>query len=368
MASVLTYLKKHKLFVVTVVIPTLTASIYYGMIASDIYISESQFVVRAPDKPTVSGLGAMLQSTGLSSAHDDVYTVKDFILSRDALTSLDNNLSYRKLYTNANADIFSRFDGFGLDNSFEALFKYYQKYVGISIDSQSSILTLSVQAFSPDEAKKINEHLLQISERLVNRLNERGRADMIGFAEDEAARAMARAKSASLAVSQYRDDKAVFDPEKQSALQLQLVSKIQDELISTRAQLSQLMSVSPDNPQVPLLQNKIANLSMQIASESAKVTGGDVSLAHKSSKYEQLILERDFAGKQLAVALASLESARNEALRKHLYLERISQPNTPDIALEPRRIRSIAAVFILGLIVWGVLGILYAGVREHHDR
>lgn len=367
MASAVNYLKKHKLFASTVVVPTLIASIYYGMIASDVYISESQFVVRAPDKPTISGLGAMLQSTGLSSAHDDVYTVKDFILSRDALTSLDKNLSYRTIYSDSQADLFSRFNGFGLDDSFEALFKYYKNYIGITIDSQSSILRLSVQAFSPNEAKKINEHLLQISEQLVNRLNERGRADMIGFAEDEAARAMARAKSASLAVSNYRDDKAVFDPEKQSALQLQLVSKIQDELISTRAQLSQLTSVSPDNPQVPLLQNKIANLSMQIASESAKITGGNVSLASKSSEYERLMLEREFAGKQLAAALASLESARNEALRKHLYLERIAQPNHPDIALEPRRIRSIAAVFILGLIVWGILTILIAGVREHQD-
>ncbi len=368
MASTLNYLKKHRLFAATVVVPTLIASIYYGMVASDIYISESQFVVRAPDKPTVSGLGAMLQSTGLSSAHDDVYTARDYILSRDALTSLDHNLSYRKLYSDSKVDTVSRFDGFGFDNSFEALFKYYQKQVGITIDSQSSILTLSVQAFDANEAKKINEHLLSISEQLINRLNERGRADMIGFAEGEVARAMARAKAASLAVSNYRDAKSVFDPEKQSALQLQLVAKIQDELIATRAQLSQMISLSPENPQVALLQNKITNLTSQIASESSKVTGSNTSLAQKSSKYEQLVLERDFAGKQLAAALASLESARNEALRQHLYLERISQPNTPDIALEPRRIRSIAAVFILGLILWGILSILNAGVREHHDR
>ncbi len=364
----LNWIKKHRLFGVTVVAPTLIASIYYGMVASDIYISESQFVVRAPDKPTVSGLGAMLQGTGLSSAHDDVYTVRDYILSRDALTSLDQNLSYSELYSDLKSDVFSRFNGFGLDGSFEALYEYYKKFIDISIDSQSSILKLSVEAFNPNEAKKINEHLLSISEQLVNRLNERGRADLIGFAEGEVDRAMTRAKAASLAVSDYRDAKSVFDPEKQSSLQLQLVSKIQDELIATRAQLSQITSLSPQNPQVALLQNKIENLTFQITSETAKVTGSDSSLAKKSSKYEQLILERDFAGKQLATALASLESARNEALRQHLYLERISQANTPDIALEPRRIRSIAAVFILGLIMWGILGILNAGVREHHDR
>ena len=37
------------LFLVTVAIPTVIAIVYYGFLASDIYISESKFVVRSPD-------------------------------------------------------------------------------------------------------------------------------------------------------------------------------------------------------------------------------------------------------------------------------------------------------------------------------
>ena len=70
---------------------------------------------------------------------------------------------------------------------------------------------------------------------------------------------------------------------------------------------------------------------------------------------------------QLASALASLESARNEAQRQQVYLERIAQPSLPDVAQEPRRLRSIAATFILGLVAWGILSMLVAGVREHQD-
>jgi capsular polysaccharide transport system permease protein len=35
--------------------------------------------------------------------------------------------------------------------------------------------------------------------------------------------------------------------------------------------------------------------------------------------------------------------------------------------MEPRRIRSILTTFVLGIIVWGVLAMLFAGVREHQD-
>ena len=104
-----------------------------------------------------------------------------------------------------------------------------------------------------------------------------------------------------------------------------------------------------------------------MAAETTKVTGGALSLANKAAEYQRLALEREFADKQLASALASLEQARSEAQRKQVYIERIAQPSLPDIALEPRRLRSIVATFVLGLVAWGILSMLLAGVREHQD-
>jgi capsular polysaccharide transport system permease protein len=98
----------------------------------------------------------------------------------------------------------------------------------------------------------------------------------------------------------------------------------------------------------------------------ARVAGGDKSLANKAADFQRLLLEREFADRQLGSALASLEQARNEAQRKQLYLERIVQPNKPDYPLEPRRIRGILTTLILGLIAWGILNLLVAGVKEHH--
>lgn len=65
--------------------------------------------------------------------------------------------------------------------------------------------------------------------------------------------------------------------------------------------------------------------------------------------------------------MASLDNARADAERKQLYLEVLVQPNAPDIAIEPKRLRGIAATFCVGLILWGVLSLLIASVREHQD-
>jgi len=359
--------RMNRLFLVTVVIPTLISAIYFGLIASDIYISESRFVVRSPQHQTNTGLGALIQGAGFSRSQDDTYTVHDYIFSRDALKKLDEQFAVSKAFASNSVDIFSRFAGLDWDNSFEALHRYYQKRVAVDLDAASSISTLSVNAFSPQDAYQINEKLLELSESLVNQLNERGRQDMIRFASDEVAIAEQKAKAASLAVSNFRNRKGIFDPEKQSALQLQQISKVQDELIATKIQLAQIRMLTRDNPQIPSLQQRIETLQTEINSETAKVAGGDRSLANKSTDYEALILERGFAEKQLAAALTSLEQARNDAQRKQLYLERIVQPSKPDIAMEPRRIRNVFATFVLGLMAWGILTMLLAGVREHQD-
>jgi capsular polysaccharide transport system permease protein len=358
--------KKHKLFWLTVVIPTFIAIIYFGFIAADVYISEARFVVRSPERQTATPLGQLLKGSGFVRSQDDSYTVQDYILSRDALQALNNNLNLRAAY--AKGDLLSRFPGLDWDDSFENMHRYYQKMVGVQLDSVSSIVTVTVRAFSAEEAQKINQQLLEMSEALINQLNERARQDMIRFAANEVAEAEKKAKLAALTLARYRDEKGVIDPEKQSAIPLQQVAKLQDELIAAKAQLAQLQLLTKDNPQIPVLKQRIQMLETEIEIESARVAGmGGRSLASKAAEFQRLALEKEFADKQLASALVSLEQARNEAQRQQLYLERIAQPSLPDAAMEPKRLRNVLATFIVSMIIWGILTLLIAGVKEHNE-
>lgn len=357
--------RSHRLFWLIVVLPTLAAIVYFGFIAADVYISESRFVVRSPERSTASPLGMLLKGTGFTRSQDDSYTVQDYILSRDALRALDEKLELRAVF--GKGDVFSRFPGLDWDDSFENMHRYYRKMVGVQLDPISSIATVTVRTFSAEEAQKINQHLIEMSEALVNQLNERGRQDMIRFAANEVAEAERKAKLAALTLARYRNEKGVIDPEKQSAIPLQQIAKLQDELIATKTQLAQLQLLTKDNPQIPVLKKRIQMLETEIERESGRVAGGERSLASKAAEFQRLALEKEFADKQLASALASLEQARNEAQRQQLYLERIAQPSLPDAAMEPRRLRAIFAVFALGLIVWGVLSMLIAGIKEHQE-
>jgi capsular polysaccharide transport system permease protein len=354
------------LFYLLVLIPLLTSSIYYGLLASDLYVSESRFVIRSPQKSAPgSVVGALLSGSSLIRAQDDAHIVLDFISSRDALREMDEKFKFRTLYGNNSIDALSRHPLPWEDDSFELLHKHYLKHIVVEHNSATGITTLKVHAFNGLDAKRINEQILAISERLVNGLNNRARNDLLGYSLTEVADLQQKAKNASIAVASYRNRSAVFDPEKQSVVQLQLISKLQDELIASKLQYDQTVQIASSNPQIPVLQSRVLNLQKEIDLEKAKITGSASSLSSKSSDYERLILDRGFIEKQLASALVTLENAKNEANRKSLYLERIVQPHEPDSALQPKRLRAILTTLILGFLLWGVACLLAAGIREH---
>ena len=108
-------------------------------------------------------------------------------------------------------------------------------------------------------------------------------------------------------------------------------------------------------------------MTRQIDAEFGRAGGGERSLSDRAVRYHRLTLDREYADKRLAAALASLQEARNEARTKQAYVEGIVEPNLPGEAHEPRRVRGIFATFILGLVAYGIFVLLLAGVREHRD-
>ena len=355
------------LFAATVILPTAAAAIYFGVLASDVYVSESQFVVRSPDKPQSSGFGFLLKNVGFSSAGEEVFAAQNYIQSRDALAAVNRNDRFLNAYTRPGVSMFDRFDPLGINSSFEDLFEYFSGRVVVDYDTNTSITTLKVRAFDPADAQYFNRALLDMAEQTVNAMNTRGRQDLIGFATTEVNIAKRRSAEAAAALASYRNQAGVVDPEKQASLQLQMIAKLQDELIAARTQLAQLQRFAPSNPQVESLQVRIASLSGQIDEELGKVAGDRKSLAASAAQYQRLFVETQFAEKQLAAAMASLETAQNEARRKQAYVERIVEPNKPDAPLEPRRLRGVLVTLVMGLIAWGILTMLLAGIREHKD-
>ena len=361
----------NKLFLFLVVIPTLASSLYFGLIASDVYISQSKFVIYNPQTPSPgTGLGGLLQGVGLgNNSSYAANAVHDYLLSRDALQDLQTTLHYRQMVSQRSIDPFNRFGGWvWFDTTFEQLYRYYTRMVGDDIDATTNISTLNVDAYTPNDAQRVNQELLNLAQKLVNQMNARANQDSVRFYQGQVRAEEARVQKAAQELAEYRNQSRLFSPVPEAALQAQLVSKLQDQQLAAQIQLGQLELNTPKNPRISLLKKGVRDLQRQIDNQSAKVAGNGESLASKSVDYERLVLAQGFAQKELALATQSLEQARTEAQKQQLFIEAVVKPNRPDEALKPKRLRGIFATFLAGVLFWGVFSVILAGIREHHER
>ncbi|MHC1478971.1 hypothetical protein ACYJW8_01850 [Frateuria aurantia] len=308
----------------------------------------------------------MVQGAGYSNATSDSYLVVDYIESRDALRILNRN-NFVLTSFSTHGDFIGRFHR-GTDSSFESLWRYYKRnIIKVKLDEESSIITLETHAYDAKSAKYINDSLLRVSEDLVNKMNARATADAISFSKQQLKEAEQRSSEAAIALANYRQTHLVFDPSRQSAIDLQQAASLRQRAYVIESEITQLKQVSPKNSQLPVLETSLQTLRKQLQEVSGAVTGNEGSLSQKNIEYTRLELNATFADRELGSALASLVSAQEAAGTKQLYLERLVEPSAPDEAILPKRMRGIFTVLLAGLLVWAILSLFISSMLEHKD-
>jgi capsular polysaccharide transport system permease protein len=362
-------------FLLLVVLPTVLAGMYFALLAADRYVSEARFVLRMPGRSLANAavsnalqVGGAAMS-GATRSGDDGYVVENYLASRDALEWAERHAGLKAAYAApaARRDLIWRFPNLFEPNNEEGLFWHFQRMVGANFDSTTGVSTLKVQAFTPQDAQRIAASLLEAAERLVNRLNERARRDAIGLAEAEVERMRKRAVAAQAELMAFRERERLIDPSHATLAVLETIGKLAQEVALVSVQISELTKSSPNGPQIAPLRARRAALEAQIAQERQRLAGNAESVAPRIVEYERLMLEREFAEKALLSAMTAVETARVEATRQQVYLERVTNPAKPDYAVYPWRVLWMLVVAVLGYMTWRTWRILSADALRHAE-
>lgn len=358
-------LKPFLSFLLFVIFPTLLCSLYYIAFASPQYVSQAEFVVRGQGASSSGPLASLLQTAGGSSASEDTYAVQEYIMSRDAAAEMAKVVSLKAMFDRPEADWFSKFPGLLGRSSFENFHRFYQKHVVADLDSTTGVSTLAVRTFRPEDSQALARALLVAGENLINRMNERQRANTIRSSSKEVDEAERNLREIGQKIALYRNREAMLDPMKQSVSMLRDINELQSMLTTTMVQIAQLKSAAPNSPLLTVYQRRVAALRSQIALSNTNITGSNTSLVPKITEYEDLLLRQEFAEKELASAMTALDTAKVQADRQLLYLDEITQPNSPDYASYPKEMINTAVVFasLFGIFVMGRL--IISGAREH---
>jgi capsular polysaccharide transport system permease protein len=366
----------RKPFFLLVVLPSLVAAGYLYVVAAPQYVSETRFVVSsrgggADIGGNIAGLrgigGAALGAFGGGAASGDAASIRDFLTSLDAVMQANAELDLISLWRRPEADPLARLRR----SEPELLAQYFNTMVDISLEPMTNATTLRVRSFRPEDSKALAEQLLHSAEALVNRLSERARNATLQIAHQEAEVAERRVQEARAALVVFREQERELDSAGAVQSAVALRGQLEAMLAQARAELTErLKFMQPDNPALQATRNRIEALERQIIAERSRHTEGAASsgegvLSRQLASFERLMLEREFADRQLASATASLEAARVEAQRQQIFLSRIAEPNLAVYPLYPRKLTILVSIFVGLAISYGIGWLLIVGMREH---
>jgi capsular polysaccharide transport system permease protein len=363
----------RKPFFLLVILPSLISVMYFYGVAAPQYVSEARFVVhsRGNDGGGQAALRAAAASGfggfGGAMASGEANSIRNFLSSLDAVMQANEKLDLIELWRRPEADFVARL----WFTEPERIARFFNQMVNVTLDPVTGVTTLRVRSFRPEDSKALTETLLVAAESLVNRLSERARGDTLQLAQQEIEIAERRVQESRAALVRFREQERELDSAGAVQSALVLRGQLEGALAQARAELTERQQfMRPDNPALQATRNRIEALERQISAERSRHTdttanAGGAVLARQLAAYERLMLEREFADKQLASATVSLETSRIEAQRQQLYLSRIVQPNLAVYPLYPRSFINSASIFLGLAIAYGIGWLLVVGMREH---
>jgi capsular polysaccharide transport system permease protein len=355
-------------FYLMVVAPSLVAALYYGFIASDQYVAEAKFTVSSGDVPVIDNFGALTGMPAVSIIQD-TQIVTNYIQSRAAVEKLDRVIGIRGLFSKSAVDWLSRF---GSKKSIEKFVRYWKHMIDVSIKMPSGIVEIKVRAFEPWDAVRIAQAVLDISEALINDMNDRMNQDAVANAEQELSRTSVRLTQARTSLETARNDEGLLDASKAAEALNKLITDTRGSLLQLQQEYnSQRRSVLESAPQMRALKSRIDAATAQIAELESKLTATrpnsvrGPTLAASMTRFAELDLERQIAERLYAGAAASLELARLAAERKAMYITAFVRPILPQEPQYPKRSLFAFLILIVSLALWGVCSGLLVLVRNH---
>ncbi|NLR95693.1 capsule biosynthesis protein [Rhizobium sp. P38BS-XIX] len=358
-------------FVLLVILPFVASSIYYAFIASNQYVAEARFAVRAVSgagdssgESGASGGGGATNALNMRSASQDAYVVTSFIHSTEILKRIGAKIDYRSMFTKQDADFLTRFRASDSDEEF---LKYWNDHVTAYIDVTSGIITLKVRTFAPDDSVKLADAIIDESEKLINELSERARNDIVQSMKADVEKSGKAYGDALVALNQFQNASGLLSPQTQVKNSGTLLTGLLAQKMEFETRLFVMRQSNAENsPAFQQLMLAKNSLDAQIDKMKSELTGPEnASLAKALLDYSRLDTDRMIAEKLYESSQKNYEAVLAEALRKTLYLAVFVRPMLPEESIFPRRV-STPLIILLGLIVaWATLSLIWASVEDH---
>jgi capsular polysaccharide transport system permease protein len=359
-------------FVLVCALPTLAAAIYYGLVASDQYVTQAEFTVSAGESPMRDGVES-LNGAPVQLIIQDTQIITNFLRSREIVDDLEKRIKLRAIYSTSKADFLARFPA---DDAVERLVKYWARMTSVGVKLPGGEVVLTVRAFTPQDAKRVADATIALCDELVNRLNTRINSDAVALAETEFQHAGDELAKTLAAEETVRNQSGILEAKLSAMTISELLQKQRSLLLDlTGAYDAQIKSMSPAAAQMREMKARIDVQREQVAKLEAELTtapgaiappaAGDQTVSAAMTRFGELDVRRKAAEQIYENAASALEHARIAAEFKLIYLKVFVQPSLPQESEYPPRVLKVFLTAVGSLAAWGLLAGLGSVVRNN---
>lgn len=344
------------------------AIIYWGLIASNRYVSEAQVVIERTDMTAgaATDIGSLLSGVGGANRADQLL-LRAHLLSVDMLNNLDSTLNLRAHYSDTRRDIVSRMWDKEIEQ--EWFHRHFLARTQVEFDDYAGVLVIKAQAYEPKMALDIAATLVEEGERYMNELGHRRAREQVAFLEKQVAEMSGKALQTRQELLVFQNQKGMLSPQSLAETLLTTVNRLEAQLTDLKARRSSLLGyLSPSAPGVVEIDMQINGIEKQLQLEQSRLTSPRGQTLNRTvEEYQRLEMTAKFAGDVYKTALVALEKGRIEALRTLKKVSVLQSPTLPQYPLEPRRLYNITVFIIMALILAGIVHLLAAIIRDHQD-
>lgn len=346
----------------------LLAVLYWGVIASDRYVSEAHVIIQQMDMASAqpTGLSTLLGMPGGTNRSDQLL-LRDHLLSVDMLDKLDAELGLREHYSDRSRDLISRL--WFVDISREWFHRYYLSRVSVEFDEYAGLLIIRTEAFSPEKARAITTMLMDEGGRYMNMVARRLAQEQVSFLETQVGQISERVRQARQAVLAYQNERNLVSPQGTAESVFGIISQLEGQLSTLKTQRDALLGyLNPQNPSVIELDLQITSIKKQITQQQARLTSSERQTLNRAiEEFTRLQMNAEFAQDMYKTALAALEKGRVDSVRTVKMVSVIQSPTVPQYPMEPRRIYNTTVFIVATLMLAGIVSLLSTIIREHRD-
>jgi capsular polysaccharide transport system permease protein len=335
-------------------------------VQTELYQSSSTVLIKdlKPSAAPSDMLSAIMPTN--SSNMQESKLLEKFISSSEMFMMLDKRFSLRKHYQSEALDILQRKYTF---SSFADFLALYQKRLSILYDESSSTLDISFFHTDPVVAREILDYILVQAEKKLNMYDKENGNELLDFIKRQEKQNKKILIDAIEKLLDYQNNHKTINPSIDIKAKSAILARLETRLVQKEIEYANLKQyMNPKSVELKTLSGEIVSLKKKLFEVRSELSGsGRDELNENLFEFEQLRADVEFSKERYKQTLIQLDMAMIQATQNAKNLIIVLKPTLSDDYSEPNKIKNIITLFLVLFMVYGIVTMIYAIIKDHRD-